>query len=149
MPIICGGTGLYIKALIDGLSPMPDIPDDVRKAAVAKQKEMGNPAFHNALAKRDPKMAERFHAHHTARLVRAWEVLEATGKSLAEWQKMPREKPPINWQFEIEKIIPNRSILHERCNKRFDWMLDNGALDQVKAFQNRIDTGDVLSLIHI
>jgi len=89
-PIIVGGSGLYIRALTDGLSPMPDVPQAVRDATMAKHQELDNPAFHEELAKRDPEMAARFHPFHTARLLRAWEVLEATGKSLAEWQKLER-----------------------------------------------------------
>ena len=142
-PIIVGGSGLYIKALTDGLSPIPDIPDNIRAEASAMQKQLGNPAFHVELAKRDPIMAERFHAHHTARLIRAWEVLEATGQSLSEWQKMPRKKPPEDWHFEIHKIIPERNILYDRCNQRFLWMIENGALEEVVKFQTRIDNGDV------
>jgi len=142
-PIIVGGSGLYIKALTDGLSPIPDIPQDVRDAAMARQQELGNPAFHEELMKRDPIMAERFHSHHTARLVRAWEVLEATGKSLAEWQKLPLIAPPEDWNFEIEVIIPERPILHQRCNDRFIWMMDNGALDEVESFSKRMESGEV------
>lgn len=144
-PIIVGGTGLYIKALVDGLSPIPDIPEEVRAAAVEKQKALGNPAFHEALKKRDPVMAARFHPYHRARLVRAWEVLEATGKSLAEWQKLPRAKPPESWRFDIKKIIPERAVLHERCNARFLLMMDNGVLDEVSAFKARIDSGEIRS----
>lgn len=142
-PVIVGGSGLYIKALTDGLSPIPDIPQDVRDAAMARQQELGNPAFHEDLAKRDPVMAERFHSHHTARLVRAWEVLEATGKSLAEWQKMERIAPPDNWKFDIEIIIPDRPILHQRCNDRFVWMMDNGALEEVEKFARRVEDGEI------
>ncbi len=142
-PIIVGGSGLYIKALMEGLSPMPDVPQDVRDAAVAKQQELGNPAFHAELEKRDPVMAARFHPYHTARLVRAWEVLEATGKSLSEWQKLSRLAPPENWNFEVEIIIPERPVQHQRCNDRFVWMLDNGALEEVEAFSKRIESGEV------
>ncbi len=142
-PIIVGGSGLYIKALIDGLSPIPDIPQDIRDMAMAKQKELGNPAFHAELKKLDPVMAARFHPFHTARLIRAWEVLQATGKSLAEWQKIPRVSPPENWEFKIEIIIPERHILHQRCNDRFIWMLDNGALEETKAFSKRVENGEV------
>jgi tRNA dimethylallyltransferase len=142
-PIICGGTGLYIKSLTDGLSPIPDIPQEVRDEAVALQQKLGNPAFHAELEKRDPVMAQRFHPFHTARLVRAWEVLAATGKSLAEWQKAERIGPPDHWQFEIHKIIPDRPLLRERCDQRFLWMMDNGALEEVEAFQARIDSGEV------
>lgn len=142
-PIVVGGSGLYIKALMEGLSPIPDIPDDIRQAAVDKQKKLGNPAFHDALKARDPVMAARFHPYHTARLVRAWEVLEATGKSLAEWQKMPRDEPPAAWQFEVHKVMPERSVLRARCDERFLWMMDNGVLEEVEAFQVRIDSGEV------
>ncbi len=142
-PIIVGGSGLYIKALTDGLSPMPDVPQHVREAAVAKQQELGNPAFHDALKERDPIMAERFHPFHTARLVRAWEVLEATGKSLSEWQKLERSSPPDHWDFKIEIIIPERPVQHQRCNDRFVWMMENGALDEVEAFSKRVESGEV------
>lgn len=142
-PIICGGTGLYIKALTDGLSPMPDIPEEIRASTVALQSELGNPAFHAALAKRDPVMAERLHPYHTARLTRAWEVLEATGKSLAEWQAMPREKPPAHWDFRIHKILPDRKLLRERCDKRFDHMMENGAIEECLRFRERMESGDV------
>ncbi len=142
-PIIVGGTGLYIKALTHGLSPMPDIPQEIRAAAVAKQTELGNPAFHEMLAKHDPIMAGRFHPFHTARLVRAWEVLEATGKSLAQWQKLPLLSPPDNWEFDIEIIIPERKMQHQRCNDRFLRMMDNGILDEVEEFSKRIESGEV------
>ena len=88
-------------------------------------------------------MAERFHPFHTARLVRAWEVLEQTGKSLAEWQKLARLSPPDNWHFEIEIIIPERPVLHQRCNDRFVWMVNNGALEEVESFANRVESGEV------
>lgn len=142
-PIIVGGSGLYIKALTDGLSPMPDVPQAVRDEAVSLQKKLGNPGFYEALHKRDPIMAERFHPFHTARLVRAWEVLEATGMSLAEWQKKDRLAPPDNWHFEIEVIIPPRPVLHERCNMRFLAMMEMGVLDEVAAFAERVEKGEI------
>jgi tRNA dimethylallyltransferase len=139
-PIIVGGSGLYIKALIDGLSPMPTVPAEIRQAATRKQQELGNPAFHAALAERDPVMAARFHPSHTARLVRAWEVLEATGKSLSEWQKEARTSAPDDWHFEIIKIMPERDVLYHRCNDRFLWMLENGVLEEVKSFAGQIES---------
>lgn len=142
-PIICGGTGLYIRALTDGLSPIPDIPDDVRAAVVARYEEIGAEEFYADLQRRDPDMAARFHVNHKARIIRAMEVLEATGKSLAEWQKLEREGPPEHWEFKIEKIIPEREALYERCNHRFRQMIDMGVLDQVKEFSNRIKSGEV------
>lgn len=142
-PIITGGSGLYIHALIEGLSPIPDISDDIRQAANAKQAELGNPAFYEELKKRDPIMAERLHADHTARLIRAWEVLEATGKSLSEWQTMPRQSPPDNWEFNVTLVMPVREKLYNRCNQRFIWMLDNGALEEVAAFNKAKENGEI------
>jgi len=142
-PIIVGGSGLYINALVYGLSPIPDIPDDVRQAASAKQKELGNPAFHSELKKRDPVMAERLDEYNTARLVRAWEVLEFSGKSLSEWQNLPLAGPPKEWEFDITLVMPEREVLYDRCNRRLEWMIDNGALEEVEAFNNRIEKGEV------
>lgn len=142
-PIVVGGSGLYLKALIEGLSPMPDIPEEIRQQAVALQKELGNPAFHAQLEKRDPVMAARFHPYHTARLVRAWEVLEATGKSLAEWQEIPRAGPPDEWEFDITLVLPERELLRKRCDERFIWMLENGAVEEAEAFMAHLDKGEV------
>lgn len=142
-PIIVGGSGLYIKALIEGLSPIPDIPQDIRDAAGAKQQELGNPGFHEALAKRDPIMAARLEPLNTARLIRAWEVLDATGKSLAEWQEIPRLGPPDDWHFQVTLVMPERETLYDRCNCRFEWMIDNGALEELEAFNQRIKDGEV------
>ncbi len=142
-PIIVGGSGLYINALIYGLSPIPDMPEDIRAAASAKQKEMGNPAFHAALAERDAVMAARLDEFNTARLVRAWEVLEATGKSLSEWQDQPLLGPPDEWEFNVTLVMPEREILYDRCNQRLEWMVDNGALEELEAFNQQITNGEI------
>lgn len=142
-PIICGGTGLYIKALVEGLSPMPDVPAEVRNRVIAQYEALGAQEFYKALTARDPVMASRFHVNHKARLMRAMEVLEATGKSLAEWQALEREKPPEDWVFEIEIIIPEREELYRRCNLRFEAMIAAGALDEVRVFVARIEKGEL------
>ena len=142
-PIICGGTGLYIKALIDGLSPMPDIPQEVRDSVVARYERLGAQEFYNELKARDPVMAERFHVNHKARIIRAMEVLEATGRSLAEWQELDRIPPPEHWNFEIHKVLPDRETLYERCNIRFEKMLEMGALDEVRDFDAKLKSGEV------
>jgi len=143
-PIICGGTGLYIKALTDGLSPMPDVPDEVRARVVAHYDEVGAEAFYAELQARDPEMAARFHVNHKARIVRAMEVLEATGQSLAEWQKLERAGPPEDWEFVTEIIMPERGELYRRCNARFVQMVEQGsALEEVRDFAARIERGEV------
>ena len=142
-PVICGGSGLYIKALMEGFSPIPDIPDDVRQHVVQLQTKLGNPGFYEALKKRDPVMAQRLHPYHTARLVRAYEVIEATGKSLAEFQAMPKEKPSDDWDFHVTLIMPEREELYKRCDARFLKMLECGALEEVKAFTAKIEIGEI------
>ena len=142
-PIICGGSGLYIKALMEGLSPMPDTPQDVREAAVAKHDELGTAAFYETLKERDPVMAGRLDPANKARLIRAWEVLEATGKSLAEWQEIDKLAPPESWKFEVEIVMPERAELYDRCNKRFVQMIDQGVLNEVADFAAQIERGEV------
>lgn len=131
-PVVTGGTGLYIKALVEGLSDIPDVPDTVRQAAMALQRDIGNPAFHAALNARDPVMGAKLNPNDTQRLLRAWEVLEATGKSLSYWQTMPLQGPPPGWTFKIIIMTPEREKLHQRCDTRFQMMLEMGALAEVR-----------------
>lgn len=142
-PIIVGGTGLYIKALIEGLSPLPAVPDAIRAAATEKQKALGNPAFHAELQKRDPVMAARLHPNDTARLIRAYEMFEATGQSLAHWQAQSPTAPPAHWHFDIQRVMPERDELHRRCDARFLTMLDSGALEEAEDFSDKIDRGEI------
>lgn len=149
-PIVVGGTGLYIKALTEGFSPLPQVPDTVRARVTALQQELGNPGFYEALKKIDPVMAARFHPHHTARLLRAYEVMEATGKSLAEFQDIPPNAPPDEWAFNITLVMPDRAHLHKRCNDRFIWMMENGATEEIEAFDKAASAGVIQdsALIH-
>ena len=142
-PIICGGSGLYIKALVEGLSPMPAIPDDIRARAIEMQKTLSAEEIHALLQSRDPAMAARLDPKNKARMVRALEVLEATGKSLGAWQELPLQGPPAHWKFETEIIMPERETLYERCNARFVWMMEHGALEEAAAFAARIESGEI------
>jgi tRNA dimethylallyltransferase len=134
IPVIVGGTGLYINALLKGLSPMPEVSGDIRTRAAARQKELGNPAFHDELKKRDPVTAARLDPMNTQRNVRAWEVLEATGRPLAEWQSRPPVPPPAHLRFVTAVLSPPREELYRRCDARFDAMLKAGALEETRAF---------------
>lgn len=142
-PIICGGTGFYILALTEGLSPIPDVPEEIHRAGIALQRETGNPGFHALLAERDPVMAARLNPGDTQRLIRAWEVLEATGESLAHWQSLPKEGPPTHLSFEFEILTPDRTVLYERIDRRFDAMIEAGVLDEVDDLDARIRSGEV------
>lgn len=142
-PIICGGNGMYIKVLMEGLSPIPETPPEIRERANKRHEEIGSAALHEELKRRDPESAARFHPEHTARIVRAWEVFEATGKKLSDWQKETKNAPPENWNFEIHKIMPEREELYRRCDERLLKMLDGGAMDEVKNFAARIDRNEI------
>lgn len=132
LPVVCGGTGLYIRSLMQGLSPIPDIPDEVRTAARALFEQIGNQAFHEMLATRDPVIAARLHPGNSQRLVRAWEVVQATGRTLSDWQAEP-PTDALAASFYAVSIAPEREALYEGCDRRFRLMVEQGALDEVKA----------------
>lgn len=142
-PVIVGGTGLYLKALMQGLSEVPEIGPEFRERGNALQRELGNPAFHGELKKLDPVMAERLNPNDTQRLIRAYEVFLGTGRSLAYWQESPRMGPPADWRFTVMVATPDRAELHRRCNARFDIMMQTGAMEEIAGLSARIDRGDV------
>ncbi len=133
LPIVVGGTGLYIRALIDGLSDMPDIDSKTRDAVQAIFDFAGVDGLHRELSARDPKMAARLHATDRQRMARALEVVMQTGQSLAEYQG--KRAAGKNWDYKIVNIIPDRAELYARCNARFDQMIENGALDEARAIE--------------
>ncbi|MBU6474352.1 MAG: tRNA (adenosine(37)-N6)-dimethylallyltransferase MiaA [Alphaproteobacteria bacterium] len=145
LPVIVGGTGFYIKTLLEGISPIPDVPESFRQEAIALQKELGHPAFHAELARRDPETAAKLDPFNTQRLVRAWEVLAATGKSLSTWQAAPRVKPPADLAFLTVTLLPPRETLYAACDGRFGKMLEAGALEEAKAFMEKETDGMALS----
>ncbi|MGE5506133.1 MAG: tRNA (adenosine(37)-N6)-dimethylallyltransferase MiaA [Actinomycetota bacterium] len=131
LPVVVGGTGLYLRALQDGLSPIPEVPDAVRTAARARLAEVGNAAFHAELAARDPVMAARLDPGNSQRLVRAFEVIEATGRSLADWQAVPPEGA-VAARWLTLALLPPRDALYAACDGRFRRMVEAGALDEVR-----------------
>lgn len=135
VPILTGGTGLYFKVLEEGLSPIPDIPDDVRARALRRFEELGRDAFRAEVVVRDPAM-ERLPAGDRQRLLRAWEVFEATGKALSWYQRQPRV--PLIALEPVRLIVePPRETLYHRCDKRAATMLDGGAIAEVEALLAR------------
>ncbi len=137
LPIITGGTGLYIRALLEGLSPVPDIPTEVRAAGRARHEEIGGAAFHDELATRDPEMAARLAPGDSQRLIRAWEVLEATGESLADWQRQPPDGGVYSGPVLMLALMPPRDGLYATCDARFLAMIRDGALDEARALDAR------------
>jgi tRNA dimethylallyltransferase len=130
LPIVVGGTGLYLSALMRGLSPIPQVPADARRAAAALYARLGGEKFRAELMKRDPETAARLRPGDTQRLIRAWEVLEATGKPLARWQAEPGEAAPFRF-FSI-LLMPPRPALNAAIDARFLGMMKAGALDEAR-----------------
>jgi tRNA dimethylallyltransferase len=133
MPILVGGTGLYFKALLEGLAPVPDIPPEARAHWRAQAETLGAGALHLQLAARDPAIAAKVRPSDTQRVVRALEVIDATGVSLAEWQGA--NAPPLLDPDTALKLViaPEREPLYAAIDSRFDRMIEAGALDEVRA----------------
>lgn len=131
VPILVGGTGLYFRALMEGLSDMPAVPAEVRAAAAALRNEIGPAEFHARLAARDPVSGARLAVGDTQRTLRAWEVVEATGKPLSAWQAAPGQTP-IDAQYFNNLLLPPRDELYAACDARLRAMVDGGALDEVR-----------------
>jgi tRNA dimethylallyltransferase len=135
VPIVVGGTGLYLRTLMQGLSPMPDIPDEVRQRVRALWDEQGPQAVRQLLEERDPQIAARLKPGDRQRQLRALEVVEATGRPLSEWQQA--EGAPSEFRFLTFVLQPDREILRKAIAARLQAMVANGALDEVRALLAR------------
>ena len=136
-PILVGGTGLYLKALTEGLNQIPPIPAHVRQATRDLHAQLGGPAFHEQLSRWDPAMARRLQPGDTQRLIRAWEVMAATNRSLADWQADAAVGPPPDMRFDLHILMPPRAPLYAVCDARFLTMIEQGGLDEAAALAGR------------
>jgi len=137
LPIVVGGTGLYFKALTHGLAAVPPIPPVVRAAVRTRLAADGAAALHAELARRDPAAAAMLKPGDGVRVARALEVIEATGRSLADWHRegMPA---PIDARRAVKIFLaPAREELKARIDARFDAMIAAGALEEVRALDAR------------
>ena len=133
IPIVVGGTGLYFKALTEGLSPIPDIPEAVRAFVRGRLDAEGAEALHAELAERDRETASRISPRDPQRIVRALEVLAATGRPLSDWQKEPAAAPLLDPRSARRLVLwPDRDWLRARIDARFGAMLAAGVLDEVR-----------------
>jgi tRNA dimethylallyltransferase len=136
-PIFVGGTGLYFKALSRGLSSMPPVPEAVREKIRSEAEGVAAAELHARLAARDPATAARLRPSDRQRIIRALEIFEATGRPLVEWQASPG-KPLIKHGHAISVFLAvDRAELRGRIDARFDKMLAEGALEEVRAFAAR------------
>ncbi len=132
MPIIVGGTGLYFKALEEGLAEMPEIPPEVREKWRTFTGDI-----HNELALRDPAGAKRFNRNDRQRIARALEVIEATGQSIHRWQEMAKSTAVLKDVAIVRQLVSvPREELYARAEARFDRMMREGALAEVQAVRD-------------
>jgi tRNA dimethylallyltransferase len=133
LPILVGGTGLYLRTLLDGIAPVPEIDgtarDRVRSASVESNRE--------ELARLDPDAAARLHGADTTRIARALEVVLSTGRTLADWQRQRAGGIADLVELRPLVLLPPREWLYRRCNERFAQMMEHGAIEEVQRLLTR------------
>ena len=135
IPILAGGTGLYFRALLEGLADMPHADERVRASITADADLRGWAALHADLALIDAEAAARIHATDTQRIQRALEVHRLSGRSITSWQREARgQRLPLK-VLRLVLSPPDRAVLHGRIEQRFDAMLAAGFLDEVRALR--------------
>ncbi|MFN8929520.1 MAG: tRNA (adenosine(37)-N6)-dimethylallyltransferase MiaA [Alphaproteobacteria bacterium] len=148
LPLLVGGTGMYLKALMEGLAEVPEIPPEVRERVRASRVErresskihgssddpiIGSSSLHALLTEKDPIMAARLKPGDTQRILRALEVIEATGKSLDYFQRQPAALPLPEARFHLFMTELPRAEIYRRIDARFLQMMEHGALEEVRA----------------
>ena len=138
LPILVGGTGLYVRTLLDGISPIPEIDPEIR----SEIRELDSKNGYAALQIEDPASAEKLNSNDTTRIQRALEVVRSTGKSLQYWQE--NKSGGIDDQINLKAIVllPPREWIYERCDLRFELMLEQGAIEEVQVLLERNFTAD-------
>lgn len=137
LPFLAGGTGLYFRALLHGLSPMPPADPAVRARLEAEAAERGWPAMHAELARIDPEAAARIHATDPQRIQRALEVYRISGRPISAWRR-EAANDAARFPCRVLKLAlapRDRAVLHARIEARFDAMLDAGFLDEVRTLR--------------
>jgi tRNA dimethylallyltransferase len=138
IPLLVGGTMMYYKALIDGLSPLPESDQNVRQAIEAQAEKSGWNVLHQQLAQFDPTSAKRIHPNDPQRLIRALEVYLLTNRSMTDL--MATKSAPIPYNIKQFCIAPDdRKVLHERIAQRFQIMVDTGFQAEVEKLKGRSD----------
>jgi tRNA dimethylallyltransferase len=133
LPILVGGTGLYIRTLLDGIAPVPEIDPAIRKAV----RSFSVAHNHAALEREDPAAAARLRPSDSTRVARALEVVRSTGRPLAEWQK--ERVGGLSGEVELRPLVllPEREWLYRRCDERFATMMSEEGIEEVRALLGR------------
>ena len=139
IPLLVGGTMLYFRALLQGLSELPAADEATRQKLEKQAKELGWEKMHKRLAEVDPEAAARIHPNDPQRIQRALEVYDVSGVAMSQLQKEQKAEPLPYQVLKLALIPSDRALLHERIKKRFSLMLEQGLIDEVKTLQARGD----------
>lgn len=146
VPIVAGGTGLYVRALIDGLAAIPDVPAEVQRAVRERLVTEGAHALHRELAGLDPETAARLAPNDSQRVARALEVRLATGASLSAFHAEHRAQRAPRYAATMVGVFPDRDVLERRIVARAQRMVDEGLVDEVRALLERGVSADAPGL---
>jgi len=140
VPVFTGGTGLYFKALLGGLVDVPEIPESIRDKLQERLDQAGPELLYKELEAKDPKTAQRLKPRDRQRIIRALEVIEATGKPLSRWLEEENENPFRGVEFLKFCLLAEPGDLNRKIRTRFDNMIEKGALKEAGDFAaQRID----------
>lgn len=148
IPVLVGGASLYITCFDQGLAQIPPIPSDIRASVRERIESEGVDVCHAMLEKTDPRLAQRIAPNDRQRIARGLEVFEATGKPLTDWQEETHSEPSSRNYLRL-LLDPERALVYQRCEQRFDVMMSEGALEEVDGLRNaRGDIHPALKHIH-
>ena len=143
VPILVGGSGLYVKALVEGFAAVPDVAASFRAEAEADWAALGPDGFRRRLGETDPDIVARLKPFDRQRHVRAWEVWRATGRTLSAWQTTPRSGSPPGWMFRTVQLAPERASLRARIAARFEAMIAAGVVEEVRPVWRAVRAGEL------
>lgn len=137
LPVVVGGTGMYIDSLINGVTPIPEVNPEVRRSLQQRLHNEGLLKLYIELRQKDAEIARKLSSNDKTRIVRALEIIATTGKKVSEWYQMPLIKKLPEANFTVVKIVPEIEVIEERCRSRLDKMVQEGALDEITGLLHR------------
>lgn len=147
LPILVGGTGLYLKILLQGMADLPPVPEAIRTRLREELADHGLPTLMEALRQADPALAARLQPGDTQRILRGLEIYRATARPLSDWQADPVLPPLPHLRWQGFRLLPPREALYARIDARAEAMLDSGALEEVAALMAKNPSGPILKTI--
>ncbi len=131
LPVVVGGTGMYIDALLNGITPIPEVNPQVREELRRRLQTENLLNLYFELKEKDFEISQKINKNDKTRIVRALEIINSTGKKVSEWYKAPLIKKLPEAEFTVVKIVPEIAVIEQRCRERLDKMVELGALKEI------------------